>query len=143
MGTEARSSIRPSAARRPRRLTLDAAWLAVSGALGAFYAGIVPLLPPLVTTPVPLAATVIGAAGIVAAIGIWRMASWGRWLGVACLLFGIVQMAGSQLWRATAGLESGSTSPAPLLDLFVGIALWVADLAVLWVLLGRWPSATR
>jgi hypothetical protein len=28
--------------------------------------------------------TVIGAAQLAAAIGIWRLTEWGRWLGIAC-----------------------------------------------------------
>ena len=141
MGTGAHPSIRSSAVRRPRRLTLSAAWLAVSGGLGVFYAGIVPLLPPVVATPVPLVATAVGVAGVAAAVGVWRLTSWGRWLGVACLLIGVLQSAGYALWRATAASGVGSTSPAPLVDLLVAVPSFAVSLAVLWVLLARWPSA--
>jgi hypothetical protein len=144
MATQTHSTIRPAAGDRPRRLTLAAAWLGVTGLLAAFYAGIVPLLPPLVTTPAPLVATAIGGVGIVAAIGVWRVAAWGRWLGVAFLLLGIAQSAGYLLWRATTGSGTGST-PDPMLfpSVLQDLLSWAMTLAVVWVLLRRWPSAAE
>ena len=144
MATQAHPTIRSVAGDRPRRLSLAAAWLGVTGLLAAFYAGVVPLLPPLVTTPVPLLATAIGGAGIVAAIGVWRVAAWGRRLGVAFLLFGIAQSAGYLLWRATTGSEAGPTPDTMLLlSLLQDLLSWALTLAVLWVLLRRWPSAAE
>lgn len=149
MGVDA--STGPTTAPRPRRLTLAAVWLVLAGLSTALYGGIVPFLPPLVTTPMPLASMAIGIVAAIAGVGVWRVWLWGRRLGIAILLFGILRAVGYDVWRPHAtGADAGVAGPASGIDpgqvaagALYGAAFWLPTLTVLWVLVQRWPSDNK
>jgi hypothetical protein len=126
----------PTPRRRSPALRLAAAWLAVTGALAIFYAPLVPLLPPLVTRPVPFVSAVIGVVGLAAAVGVWQRRDWGRWLGLAMMLWRVVGWLGS-----LSGLARVLDSLDAVPQLVVSGAWLLADLVVIWVLWRRWSAA--
>jgi hypothetical protein len=113
--------------RRPWAIALVALWLGFSGAITALYAGFVPLLPPVVDRPEPAISTALGVLGILAAVGVWQIRDWGRWLGLGLTFVMIVR----DLALAIAPDGSGTE-----LAVVMGIML---DVLVLGVLLVRWP----
>lgn len=115
--------------RRWTGLRLAALYVALNGVLGLLYAPYVPFFPPFVTTPNVVLSSVLGVIGLLAGLGIWRTQPWGRWLGVVSgaywLAYGVVGILAD-----LDGLTGGTV--------FTVIALGL-ELAVLWILVRRWP----
>ena len=119
---------------RTRLQTVAAAYLGLSGAISILYAGFVPI-PPFSDVPVPLVGQVLGAIALVAAIGVFRQAAWGRMLGVVIVALGL----GLSVLRV--GSVAAETGPLyALVTVAIDVALGVF---VLWALLRRWPAPVR
>jgi hypothetical protein len=125
----------PTASRRhswPRILV--AAFLALSGLSSILYAGFLPL-PPLSDVPVPIVFQVFGAAGLVAALGVYLGRSWGRWLAVVVVALGLVQAA-----SLASAMVARSESLVPAVTL---LASAFVDIVLLWWLGWRWSVEGR
>jgi hypothetical protein len=110
--------------------------IGLEGLLGILYAGLLPLLPPIVNVPEPLVSTVIASLGLVAAVGLWRWQTWGRWLGIVVTLWSVARTLGAIAILVGIGPASG-TAPDPLLDVIVPLTI---DAIILVVLATRWPE---
>ncbi len=120
---------------RPRPVALVAVWLAVSGAYGAVYSGFLPAFPPVAPQPWPPFHLVLGAACVIAAIGMWRLSERGRALALVCLCVEALYAVGRWSYRALPDVV-----PAELAWLIVEIAFFGA---LIWALLRRWPASRR
>ena len=136
-----------STASRSPWMALASGILVVTG-LGAIVYG--PFLPvpewidarlsvPVLGAP-PVALVVLGVASIVAAVGVFRVRSWGRALGAVAAVAGI----GYSAWRSLQAAPPNATPADLVVTLVVGA--WLATLLsgiVLFVLVRRWPPPGR
>ncbi len=130
---------RPLSAPAPRRpivVTVAAAVLASSGLLSAWYAGLTPL-PPFTSRPVPMLWDIVGVLLLIAAVGIWRLREWARWLGVALEALTLAY----PLFLVAYGMAHGHMGMS---GLFLGLAdasiTAVIAAAILCALVWRWPT---
>lgn len=83
----------------------------------------------------PIVWQVFGAAGLIAAVGVYLVRAWGRWLAVVVIVITMI------LNTARAAVEFGGPDPAVWLAGFlIGITL---DVLILWWLASRWPAVVR
>ena len=123
------------ARRRPIVVTVAAVVLASSGILSAWYGGLTPF-PPFTSRPVPVLWDIVGALLLLAAVGIWRLRDWARWLGVGLQA---VTLAYPLLLLAY-GMAHGRVGTSGLFLGLVDAPITTASAAaVLWALLRRWP----
>jgi hypothetical protein len=119
---------------RPTWATAVAAIFLLTTISQVLYAGMIPLLPPILPDPVPWFGFVVGAVSLAAGFAIYRGLEWGRWLGIA--------LAVTWLARTLAVVEPALRSPAlpdgpdVWLDVVIPIGL---NAAILLLLLIRWP----
>jgi hypothetical protein len=124
--------------RRPQILTVAAVILFLTGGAWLMDAQDLAPLPPLLTDPVPQAATLFGILGIAAGIGVLGVRSWARLPGTAVV---VVDLSRTLLLLPAALAAAGSAGPAEVLVTFVlGLLLpgTVAGFAV-YALVWRWP----
>jgi O-antigen/teichoic acid export membrane protein len=105
--------------------------LAISGASAVAYAAFLPIYP-FTDQPVPVVWLVFGALEVAAAVGVFRLRTWGRWLGVAVIIVTVLL----NIARALVGI-TGTNATAEFLSFVLGFVL---DLFILWWLLFRWPD---
>jgi hypothetical protein len=114
---------------------LVAIFLALVGASSILYAGYMTL--PLVEQAVEVVWWVVGAAGLVAAVGVLRWAAWARVLGISVLV-------AYAAWAVSS--EVRSMSGVDILDLlarWIDLLIMVGLSLALWWLVKRWPSSQR
>jgi hypothetical protein len=111
--------------------------IGLDGLLGILYSGFLPLLPPIANLPEPLVSSAIGLVGLVAAVGVWRWQTWGRWLGIAITLWSVVRTIGAiAILGGMAPAGAATVTPDPLLDVILPLTI---DVIILAVLVARWP----
>lgn len=110
---------------------LVAAALAISGASAILYAGLLPLYP-FSEHPVPIVWMTFGAVELVAAVGVFLLREWGRWLAVAVIVVTLV----------LTGIRAAYAGAGPDLVFEIGSFLvsLIIDGLILWWLLRRWPG---
>lgn len=83
-------------------------------------------------------AGLVGAVALVAAVGIFLAASWGRLLAAGLAVYWLAQTAAlSWSWIAGGAPSGGAAADSPILDLALPTAVYLAIL----VLVGlRWPD---
>ena len=109
--------------------------LALVGVNSIAYAGYMTV--PLVGQPVEVIWWVVGAASLVAAVGVLRWAAWARGLGIAVL----VAYGAWAVWseaRSMLGVEI-----LDLLSRWIDLLIMVGLSLALWWLVKRWPSPQR
>jgi hypothetical protein len=114
---------------------LVAIFLALVGVSSILYAGYMTL--PLVEQAVEVIWWVVGAAGLVAAVGVLRWAAWARVLGIAVL----VAYGAWAVWS-----EARSMQGVDILDLlsrWIDLLILVGLSLALWWLVRKWPIAQR
>jgi hypothetical protein len=114
---------------------LVAILLALVGVSSIVYAGFMTV--PLVEHPVEVVWWVVGAASLVAAVGVLRWAAWARILGIAVL----VAYAAWAVWsevRSMVGVDV-----LDLLSRWIDLLILVGLSLALWWLVRRWPSPQR
>ena len=120
--------------KRPPGATLVGAILLLNTISQVLYAGMLPMLSPVLPDPLPWLGPLLGGLALVAAIGVLRGLEWGRWLGMA--------LAVSWSARSLALFESWALTPyepgAPSLGLDIVLPIAVNAVIVL-LLLFRWP----
>lgn len=122
-------------------LRIAALLIGLEGLLGLLYGGIVPLLPPVVNVPEPMVASLLGLVGLVAAVGLWRWQTWGRWLGIAITLWSVARSIGAiAILAGAAPAGTAVPVPDPLLDVIVPLTI---DGIILVVLVTRWPGRVQ
>ncbi len=125
------------ASRRPVVVTVAAAVLAGSGFLDAWYAGLTPF-PPFTSRPVPVLWELVGGLTLVAAVGIWRLREWARWLGVALQALTVAY----PVFLIAYGMARGHMGMSGLFLGLVDAPITTAiAAAILWALVWRWPTA--
>ncbi len=128
---------RPAPGPRTVIVSVAALVLGVSGILDAWYAGLAPF-PPFSIRPVPVLWELVGVLMLVAAVGIWRLQGWARWLGVALQALTLVY----PLFLVAYGVASEHVTVRGLISAMVDPAIRLVIAAgVLWALLWHWPSA--
>ena len=104
--------------------------LAISGASAVAYAAFLPMYP-FTDQPVPVAWLAFGALELAAALGVFRLRPWGRWLGITLIVAAVLL----SIARAFVGV----TGPNGTAEFFSFVLGFVLDLLILWWLLFRWP----
>jgi hypothetical protein len=128
-------------------MLLAAAILVLTG-LGAIVYGPFLLVPewmsarlsiPVLGAP-PVALVVLGLVSIAAGVGVFRIRTWGRALGVGAAIAGLASTAWWSLHAETPGGSLPDQLAALLARAWLGTLL---ALIVLFVLLRRWPRPDR
>jgi hypothetical protein len=114
-------------------------WLVLGGVYAILYAGF-SSLPPLWEQPVPPVWWALGVTTLVAALGVLRMAAWGRLLAIVVVAFSLVWGSWAQVYWMGGTDLSGWIADWRWLN--PAINLVPAALA-LWWLVRRWPSPRR
>lgn len=123
--------------RRPVAVAVAAALLALDGISGIVTGVLSPMLPEALANVAPILTGIMGLAGLVAAVGAWRLAEWGRVLGLGVALGWLIQDGLLAQTAAALGIDPLlGRAPNPLFDWVVPLA---ADVLILASLALRWP----
>jgi hypothetical protein len=123
---------------RPPRgafVALAALLLGLTGVTWLAYSGIAPLLPPLLEHPNPPVAMAIGVVFLAAALGVYGLRRWARWLGIALGVGVLAQTAITGPWAV------GRAGADPPWGVLVSVLLPVTVAVLILVgLVFRWPE---
>lgn len=114
--------------------------LVLLGISDIVYADYVPVWP-FSDTPVPAASWALGLASFVAAFGVLRRVTWGRWLAVAIAVVTLVFMVVGDFYYGLRGatIEEWLRGWGWLAPVFWVVVMGIA----LWFLVSRWPFVRR
>jgi hypothetical protein len=136
-----------STRRRSPWIVFAAAILVLTG-LGVIVYGPFLLVPEWMSARVripvlgaaPVALVVLGLVSIAAGVGVFRIRTWGRALGVGAAIAGLAHSA----WGSLQGVPPGATLADQVAALLTTAGLGtLLALIVLFVLLRRWPRRDR
>jgi O-antigen ligase len=133
--------IRPSRPPRGPFVSLAALLLGLVGVIWLAYSGVAEIMPPVINQVNPPVAMAVGVVALIAAMGVFGLRPWGRWLGIA---LGIALLAQTAVTGSYAvGLAAGPG--ARDLALVVVVELLAPIVVAALILIGlvfRWPVTT-